>query len=157
MSDVYEMHEAECSGAYRNSVREVMGVSGIIPDEYWDGLDKLRERLGLSEETAQQLFSVEVTVKMKEFGTKAVDAMTAKMESQQQPDKTDDKGSINIEAPALSTEVLNLVDFVRRATLPTHHLAAAPHAAPPCSRSPRGGCRGRRVRLRALRRRSPPR
>jgi len=111
MSDVYEMHEAECSGAYRNSVREVMGVSGIIPDEYWDGLDKLRERLGLSEETAQQLFSVEVTVKMKEFGTKAVDAMTAKMESQQQPDKTDDKGSINIEAPALSTEVLNLVDF----------------------------------------------
>ena len=120
MEQVYDAHAEVCSPAYRNSVREVMGVTGIIPDEYWDGLQKLRDRLGLSEEAAQGLFAVEVTQKMKEFGTKAVDAMQEKMAQQQgQAPSGDDPyvdgtGSLGIEAGAassLSTEVLNLIDF----------------------------------------------
>ena len=75
MDDVYPAHESACSESYLSSVREVMGTSGIIPDEYWDGLGRLRERLGISEETAQDLFGVEVTAKMKTFAEKAIEAM----------------------------------------------------------------------------------
>jgi len=111
MSDVYPAHEAACAGAYAKSVREVMGVSGIIPDEYWDGLAQLRERVGISEETAQSLFAVEVTAKMKSFGDKAIDAMQEKAKQQQSPDAEGDEGSAMGAGAALTTEVLNLVDF----------------------------------------------
>jgi len=109
MDDVYDAHEEMCSGAYRNSVREVMGSSGIIPDEYYEGLEALRSRVGLSEEAAQALFAVEVTAKLKEFGTKAVAAMEAKAEQQQKAD--DGQGSLGMDASAIATQCLNLVDF----------------------------------------------
>ena len=109
MDDVYPAHESACSESYLSSVREVMGTSGIIPDEYWDGLGRLRERLGISEETAQDLFGVEVTAKMKTFAEKAIEAMEEKGRKQQEAQQGG-QGNMNIES-ALSTEVLNLVDF----------------------------------------------
>lgn len=126
MADVYPAHEQLCSPAYAKSVREVMGVSGIIPDEYWDGLAKLRDRLGISEESAQDVFAAEVTLKMKSFGTKAIEAMQEKIEQQNQQKPAGDadesgKGSLGIEAGALTTEVLNLVDFVSARCDPTGH------------------------------------
>lgn len=67
MTDVADVHDEVCAPAYRKSVREVMGTTGIIPDEYWEGLTVLRERLGLSEEAAKALFASETTEKMKGY------------------------------------------------------------------------------------------
>eukprot|EP00965_Chrysotila_dentata_P175322 5787394-Pleurochrysis_carterae.AAC.4 len=41
-AQVSDVHAEVCGPAYRNSVREVMGTTGRIPDEYWDGLAKLQ-------------------------------------------------------------------------------------------------------------------
>lgn len=110
MDDVSAAHEKACGPAYRNSVREVMGGTGVIPDEYWEGLAMLRERLCISEEAAQALFAVEVTARMKQFGTKCVEAMEEKAQRQQSGEE-DAKGDMNVDASSLATEVLNLVDF----------------------------------------------
>ena len=89
-----------------------MGTSGIIPDEYWDGLATLRERLCLSEEAAIGVFSTEVTVKMKTFGQKALDAMEEKGKQQQAAqEKGESAGKMGIEDSQITTEVLNLVEF----------------------------------------------
>jgi len=112
MDDVADVHEECFAPAYLDSVRQVMGTTGVIPDEYWDGLTKLRARLGLSEESAQALFATEVTAKMKTFAAKAIEAMEEKMKSQSERKESTEAGggSLGMEG-ALSTEVLNLVDF----------------------------------------------
>ena len=42
MEDVEATHEEVCSEPYKKSVREVMGTTGVIPDEYWAGLQRLQ-------------------------------------------------------------------------------------------------------------------
>uniref|UniRef100_A0A7S0J369 Uncharacterized protein n=1 Tax=Calcidiscus leptoporus TaxID=127549 RepID=A0A7S0J369_9EUKA len=122
MEQVHGVHALVCSDTYRASVREVMGVTGRIPDEYWEGLAKLQERLGLSDETAQQLFAETARAKMRAFGQAAMEQLEEKLSGGQGgKDKGDDplisKGGsmagLGIEAGAgsLATEVLNLVDF----------------------------------------------
>lgn len=108
MEQVYSKHEELCAPAYASSVKEVMGTSGIIPDEYWDGLTKLQERLGLSDDAAQALFAKEVTAKMKIFGDNAMTALEEKAKEQQKGPE----GKLAIEAATkLSTEIDNLVEF----------------------------------------------
>jgi len=111
MEAVQPVHEELCAPTYRDSVRQVMGTSGAIPDEYWDGLTTLRERLGLSEETARDLFAVEVTAKMKEYGSRAMEALQQKLDPQPKEGDDEAKGAMNIEASSLTTELFNLVDF----------------------------------------------
>jgi len=104
MAAVESVHQELCAPAYRKSVREVMGTTGIIPDEYWEGLATLRARLGITEEAAKDLFGVEVTSRMKAIATKAVDALEQKAAG-----NTTDK--MGMEASTFSMEMLNLVDF----------------------------------------------
>ena len=61
---VEPMHAEACSKSYATSVKEMMGTTGAIPEEYWEGLTKLRERLCLGEETAKKLFDGVATQKM---------------------------------------------------------------------------------------------
>ena len=75
MSAVQGAHKAAFGEAYESSVKEVMGVTGAIPDEYWDGLDKLRARLGLTDEVGGELFAKVAKGKMREFAQKAIEAM----------------------------------------------------------------------------------
>ncbi len=114
---VAPVHAEVCSPAYAKSVREVMGTSGIIPTEYWEGLDTLRTRLALSEETATDLFAEAAQEKLVAFGKRAVDAMqeanTAGRASETDPLITTGGGALGMEAGkgSLATEVLNMVDF----------------------------------------------
>jgi hypothetical protein len=109
MATIHPIHEELCAPAYLNSVREVMGTSGIIPDEYWDGLTQLQSRLCLSDEAAQALFAKEVTGKMKIFGDNAIEALQEKAKEQQQQQG---QGNMQMEAASkLSTEIDNLVEF----------------------------------------------
>ena len=111
MANVQALHEEVCGPSYRDSVRQVMSTAGAIPEEYFEGLNTLRERLGISEASAKQSFALEVTAKMKEFGTKAVNALAEKMNDPKEASK-DGKGSMNMAAGAsFTTELLNLVDF----------------------------------------------
>ena len=112
---VYAVHEQACAKAYRTSVKQVMGNAGAIPDEYWSGLDTLRERMVLSPDTAQALFVEEAQAKMCEFGTRALEAL---QEAQKEAQKGDSKGDKGI-GGAVSSEVLNLVDFALAARVLT--------------------------------------
>jgi len=104
MASVESVHEELCAPSYRKSVREVMGTTGIIPDEYWEGLSTLRSRLGLTEDAAKDLFGVEVTARMKAIASKAVDALEEKMAG-------NTTGKMGVEASVFAVEMLNLVDF----------------------------------------------
>ena len=128
MSQVQAAHEEVCSEAYSKSVKEVMGAGGVVPDEYWDGLATLRERLGLSEETAQELFLTIARGKMKEFGQKAMEVMQTKMQEQQKQaeepsgdDPLEGKEIGGMDDTSISTEVLNLVDFCQSSKILVTH------------------------------------
>jgi len=118
--DVEPAHAKSCSAAYAKSVQDVIGGSGAIPEEYFDGLESLRERLGLGEETAAALFATVAKRKMKEFGVRAGEAIEAKAKEQQQGDAKpgEKEGSIGIEADAgsaLCNELTNLIEFATSA------------------------------------------
>eukprot|EP00166_Cyanidium_caldarium_P001278 ctg_1654.g288 len=54
--EVMELHGRLCAGTYTQSVEEAMGSTGIIPELYRDGLERLQMRLNLSPEKARELF-----------------------------------------------------------------------------------------------------
>ena len=112
MEDVYSVHEKLCSDAYVKSVREVMGTSGIIPDEYWEGLTKLQTRMGISDDAAQMLFAKEVKSKMQVFGDTAVKALEEKAKKQQAAQEGNEQGKMEMEAETeLTKEINSLVEF----------------------------------------------
>jgi len=114
---VYDAHARVCSDTYRKSVNEVMGVAGRIPDEYFEGLEKLQTRLGLSDQTAQELYVESAKAKMKTFGQAAMTQLEEKIKAEQAggKDKKKEEGSMAIDENAVSGEVLKLVDFARAA------------------------------------------
>jgi len=118
MEQLYDIHAEVCSGSYLNSVSEVMGVTGTIPDEYWDGLNRLSDRLGLSEATTEKLFAEAALTTMQELGARAIDILEQKLKSEQAKAQGRDAGTgdgaLGIAvggSNSLGTEVLNLVDF----------------------------------------------
>jgi len=125
LSQVADAHEATCGATYANSCKEVMGVSGNIPDEYFAGLDKLRERLALTPEVADKIFASVAQTKMKTIGDKAVEQLEAKAKAQQNEQKR--KRGEAVDAPedgemggmgdSLSAEIVNLVEFASAARI----------------------------------------
>jgi hypothetical protein len=63
--DTYESHMEYFGAVYKKAVLEAMGSTGVIEDEYRKSLDKLRSRLGVSEDACKQLFLDAVEEKMK--------------------------------------------------------------------------------------------
>jgi len=105
---VADIHQDKCADSYLTSVKEVMGTTGIIPDEYWEGLTQLQARLCLSDDAAQAIFAKEVLVKMKTFGDSAVKALEEKAKAQQ----AQQEGKMNIEAESdLIGEISKLIQF----------------------------------------------
>ena len=109
-----------------------MGVTGAIPDEYWDGLDKLRARLGLTDEVGGELFAKVAKGKMREFAQKAIEAMEQEGQAAARAQQAggDDPlirsgaAGLGIDAggSSLTTEVLNLVDFCEAARVLTEEV-----------------------------------
>lgn len=85
ISQVFAVHKEFCSPAYRKSVREVFETDGKVPDEYWEGLVKLRQRLVLSNEVAEELFADEAQAKMVHFGKKALEALEKSTTNEKDP------------------------------------------------------------------------
>ncbi|GKY92267.1 hypothetical protein MPSEU_000197800 [Mayamaea pseudoterrestris] len=63
--DVAETHMEHFGGVYKKSVLEAMGRTGVIRPEIQEGLNKLQDRLGVSETDCRKLFLQAVEEKMK--------------------------------------------------------------------------------------------
>ena len=103
-------HEEAFGEAYGDSCKQVLGVSGTIPDEYFDGLDRLRERLGLSELAAKKQFATVGAAKLKEAGEALQKTLEALQKAAQK------KESLPM-GQSLAAEMLELVDFAQGARL----------------------------------------
>lgn len=82
--DTYESRMDVFGPIYEKSVLEAMGSTGIIAPEYRDKIDKLRDRLGLSEAAAEQLYLAAIEEKMKPMVEWIVSEMERTMLTQQQ-------------------------------------------------------------------------
>mmetsp|Transcript_29676 Transcript_29676/g.58792 ORF Transcript_29676/g.58792 Transcript_29676/m.58792 type:complete len:907 (+) Transcript_29676:483-3203(+) len=118
------MHMAAFGDAYRKSVFEAMGSTGIIPQEYAGFLTKLRERLMLTEKDAADLFHSAIGTKVKPMVIKLLlendrANMTPEQESQKYgTDMGEDlinaanKGNLGMGvANNFMGECMNMVDF----------------------------------------------
>lgn len=131
------IHTEVCAASYAGSVKEVMGTTGIILDEYWDGLEKLQARLRLPEHVAEEIYLKEARRKLKEVGDKAVAEMIDAL--QKEVDKKDGE-----EAEGARTGA-------RRAARGGHRCARRAPGARPHAPSPRARARS----LTAARERAP--
>jgi hypothetical protein len=62
--DTFSAHYDVFGGAYKKSVQESMGSTGVITKEYREPLEKLRERLGVSMEASRKLYLEAMTERM---------------------------------------------------------------------------------------------
>lgn len=117
------LHAQVCGAAYKQSCAEAMGSSGIITDEYKQGLEKLAVRLGLSESDAAALWGQTAVEKMKPMVEELVAEFERSVMSKEEQaaksgkDQGEDLisgtgGELGINAGAsVMVEVCNLVDF----------------------------------------------
>ncbi len=82
--DTYESRMEFFGPVFEKSVLEAMGSTGIIAPDYRKSIDKLRERLGLSEASAKQLYLAAIEEKMKPMVEWIVSEMERTMLTQQQ-------------------------------------------------------------------------
>lgn len=126
--DVAPMHYATFGPAYKKSVLESMGATGIIEPEYRDALTQLRERLGVDEESANKLFLSAVQDKMKPMVQVLANELERSMLTQQQlsqrrgvdmgedvfKDGSGPKGTLGIGSDVnIMSEIMNLIDFYK--------------------------------------------
>ena len=114
LEQVAAVHEAAFGETYGDSVKQVLGVSGAIPGEYFDGLERLRTRLGLSEEAADKQYAKVARTKVKAFGERAVEQLETKAKAQRK--EGDDKGG-EVMGASLTSEMLALVEYAQGARL----------------------------------------
>jgi len=119
---VAKAHEEAFGETYGDSCKQVLGVSGSIPDEYFDGLDRLRERLGLSELAAKKQYAIVGAAKLKEYG----DNLQKTLEAQQKAAQK--KESLPM-GQSLISEVLGLVEYATASRLLTSEGGADVSAA----------------------------
>lgn len=63
--EVYEVHLQTFGTAYRKAIKEALGTTGVIREEFRAPLDELRTRLGMSEEAAKEIYMEAVGDRMK--------------------------------------------------------------------------------------------
>mmetsp|Transcript_19934 Transcript_19934/g.48314 ORF Transcript_19934/g.48314 Transcript_19934/m.48314 type:complete len:1092 (-) Transcript_19934:1172-4447(-) len=121
--NIQNIHNTKSEPIFYKSVTEAMGATGIIPANYWQGLEKLRKRLQLTEGKAKEIFYKAVREKLKTIFEKAVVENKKKNQPQEVKNENGDdptiqKGSgtaLGIEAGnAEGNELFNLVDLYFR-------------------------------------------
>jgi len=71
-NDVQQFHDVLAAPMYRKSLSEALGATGIIPKNYWEGLENLRKRLLISEKKAKEIFYDGVKDKLRISFEKAI-------------------------------------------------------------------------------------
>lgn len=123
-SNVQTIHDTICEPIFKKSVQEAMGASGIVPSNYWEGLEKLRKRLRLTESKAKEIFYIVMKERLKILFEKAIADDKKKKQPKEEggkdlgEDPTVSKGSgtaLGIEASnPEGNELLNLVEIYFR-------------------------------------------
>ena len=63
--ETYEVHLQTFGSAYKKAIKEALGTTGVIREEFRGPLDELRTRLGMSEEAAKEIYMEAVGERMK--------------------------------------------------------------------------------------------
>jgi hypothetical protein len=122
--NVQNIHDTICEPIFKKSIQEAMGSSGIVPSNYWDGLEKLRKRLRITEGRSKDIFYNVMKERLKVLFEKAI--ADDKKKKQPKEDAGKDTGedptvakgsgtSLGIEASnPEGNELLNLVEIYFR-------------------------------------------
>lgn len=121
--DTAPVHKSCMGPVYEQSVTEAMGPTGIMLDEYRDGLKRLQDRLGLTKEDADDAFYRVVKQRMLLYVSRAM-AQLEKRQTFRGQNEERDVGDdpeikragavLGIDAGGLPIELSNLVDFYVR-------------------------------------------
>lgn len=123
MEDTAPIHKVTMGPVYEQSVTEAMGPTGIMLDEYRNGLERLRERLGLTKEDADAAFFKVVKQRMLVYVNRAMSQLEKRQQFRGQNEERDVGDDPNIkragaflgiDAGGLPIELSNLVDFYVR-------------------------------------------
>lgn len=121
--DAAPVHKTCMGPVYEQSVTEAMGPTGIMLDEYRNGLERLRDRLGLSKEDADAAFHRVVKQRMILYVNRAMSQLEKRQSFRGQNEQRDVGEDPNIkragavlgiDAGGLPIELSNLVDFYVR-------------------------------------------
>lgn len=122
--NVQTIHDTICEPIFKKSIQEAMGASGIVPSNYWEGLEKLRKRLRLTESKSKDIFYNVMKDRLKVLFEKAIADDKKKKQPKEESNKdsgedpTVSKGSgtaLGIEASnPEGNELLNLVEIYFR-------------------------------------------
>eukprot|EP00177_Eucheuma_denticulatum_P004452 GFKZ01008083.1.p1 GENE.GFKZ01008083.1~~GFKZ01008083.1.p1 ORF type:complete len:1055 (-),score=199.96 GFKZ01008083.1:1463-4627(-) len=121
--DAAPVHKSVMGPVYEQSVTEAMGPTGIMLDEYKSGLERLRDRLGLSEQDAVDSFNKVVKQRMLMYVNRALSQLEKRQTFRGQNEERDVGEDPNIkragaflgiDAGGLPVELSNLVDFYIR-------------------------------------------
>jgi len=119
---VEPIHADVFESAYVDSLNSVFKQTAPIPDEYWEGLEALQERLGLAGATVERLFAKVAEGQMREKGQIAVDALDNKAKAdgaaarkeQGAATAEDEKGDMAFDLKAgekMLDEIMGLIEF----------------------------------------------
>lgn len=123
MQDAAPVHKACMGPVYEQSVTEAMGPTGIMLDEYRNGLERLRDRLGLTKEDADEAFYRVIKQRMLIYVNRAMSQLEKRQTFRGQNEERDVGDDPNIkragavlgiDAGGLPIELSNLVDFYVR-------------------------------------------
>lgn len=121
--DVADVHKVIMGPIYEQSVTEAMGPTGILLEDYRAGLDRLRDRLFLSQEDADAVFFRVVKSRMKMYVNRAMNQLEKRSQFRGQNEERDvgedpnikrAGAMLGIDAGGLPVELSNLVDFYTR-------------------------------------------
>ncbi len=65
MEDVYEVHGNTFGAQYKKGIKEALGTTGVIREEFRAPLEDLRSRLGVSDEAAKDIYLEALSERMK--------------------------------------------------------------------------------------------
>jgi len=121
--NVQTIHDTLCEPIFKKSVREASGASGIVPSNYWEGLEKLRKRLRMTESKSKDIFYGVMKEKLKILFEKAIADDKKKKQPKDESNKdagedptvTKSGTALGIEASnPEGNELLNLVEIYFR-------------------------------------------
>ena len=123
-TNVQTIHDTVCEPIFKKSIQEAMGASGIVPSNYWEGLEKLRKRLRLTESKSKDIFYNAMKQRLKTLFEKAIadDKKKKQPNSESSKDGGDDPTVNKESGTALGieannpegNELLNLVEIYFR-------------------------------------------
>jgi len=124
--ETYDVHLTTFGTAYKKAIKEALGTTGVIREEYREPLEDLRDRLGMSDEAAKEIYMEAIGERMKpmvEFISNEMERLVLTKDQLAQKRGTDfgedyfkdgSKASGNLGLGTdgnIMSDIMNLIDF----------------------------------------------